>query len=96
MRAVDAAGNLSGYSNVAEATTGDARRRRPGLVGGWAFNEGSGTTAADASGNGNTARSTGATWTTQGRYGNALSFNGIEQPGPGRRARPRSNLTHRR
>jgi hypothetical protein len=31
---------------------------------------------ADASGNGNAGTVTGAGWTTQGRYGNALSFNG--------------------
>ncbi len=47
-----------------------------GLVGAWGFSEGSGGTTADASGNGNTGTITGATWTTQGRYGNALSFNG--------------------
>ncbi len=47
-----------------------------GLVGAWGFSEGSGGTTADASGNGNTGTITGATWTAQGRYGNALSFNG--------------------
>lgn len=31
---------------------------------------------ADASGNGNLGTINGATWTTQGKYGNALSFNG--------------------
>src|SRR5262249_41591589 len=40
------------------------------------FNEGSGTTAGDASGNGHTGVVTGATWTSSGRYGGALSFNG--------------------
>ena len=44
---------------------------------GWSFNEGAGTTVADASGNGNTGNISGATWSTLGRYGNALSFNGI-------------------
>ncbi len=76
MRAVDASGNLSGYSAVAEATTGAAPPTPPGLVGAWAFDEGAGTTTADASGNGNAGTITGASWTTQGRYGNALSFNG--------------------
>ena len=37
---------------------------------------GSGPTTADASGRGNQGTLTGATWTTLGRYGNALSFNG--------------------
>jgi len=41
------------------------------------FNEGSGTTTADASGNGNTGTlEGGVTWTTVGKYGNALSFDG--------------------
>jgi len=42
----------------------------------YGFKEGSGTTVADSSGNGNTGTINGATWTTAGRYGNALSFNG--------------------
>jgi transcriptional regulator with XRE-family HTH domain len=46
-----------------------------GRIGYWPFNEGSGTTTLDTSGNGNLAQIHGATWTT-GRYGNALSFNG--------------------
>ncbi|MBF8295227.1 MAG: hypothetical protein HW389_1772, partial [Bacteroidetes bacterium] len=40
------------------------------------FDQGSGTTVADASGNNLTGNIAGATWTTQGKYGNALSFNG--------------------
>jgi peptidoglycan/xylan/chitin deacetylase (PgdA/CDA1 family) len=47
-----------------------------GLVAAYGFNEGSGSTTADASGNSNTGTISGATWTTSGRYGNALSFNG--------------------
>jgi glucose/arabinose dehydrogenase/fibronectin type 3 domain-containing protein len=76
VRAADAAGNLSGYSNVAEATTGAASPSPGGLVGAWAFGEGAGTTTADATGNGNVGTLTGASWSTQGRYGSALSFNG--------------------
>ena len=76
VRAIDASGNLSGYSTVAEATTGAAPATPPGLVGAWAFAEGNGTTTADSSGNGNAGTITGASWTTQGRFGNALSFNG--------------------
>ena len=48
----------------------------PGLVAAYGFNEGSGTTVTDASGHGITGNIVGATWTTGGRYGNALSFNG--------------------
>ncbi|MGY4768421.1 PQQ-dependent sugar dehydrogenase [Kribbella sp. CWNU-51] len=49
-----------------------------GLVGAWGFNEGSGTSVHDSSGSGNngTLSGAGATWTTAGKYGAALSFNG--------------------
>ena len=40
------------------------------------FNEGSGTTIHDASGNGNDGTIHGATWTTEGKFGDALSFDG--------------------
>jgi peptidoglycan hydrolase-like protein with peptidoglycan-binding domain len=46
-----------------------------GLVGYWNFDEGSGTTASDASGNGNSGTINGAAWTT-GKVGGALSFDG--------------------
>ena len=49
----------------------------PGLVAGYAFNEGTGTTTTDVSGNGHIGSITGATWTPQGRYGSALSFDGV-------------------
>ena len=42
----------------------------------YAFDEGSGTTVADASGNGNTGTIANATWATTGKYGKALPFNG--------------------
>ena len=42
----------------------------------YAFDEGSGTTVADVSGNGNTGTIANATWATAGKYGKALSFNG--------------------
>ncbi|WP_428939597.1 LamG-like jellyroll fold domain-containing protein [Fontivita pretiosa] len=48
-----------------------------GLVAAYGFEEGAGaTTTADVSGNNNTGAVNGATWTTSGRFGNALSFNG--------------------
>jgi PKD repeat protein len=47
-----------------------------GLVAAYGFNEGTGTTAADLSFNGNTGTLSNATWTTAGKYGDALSFNG--------------------
>ena len=48
-----------------------------GLVAAYGFGEGEGFTVADASGNGNGGTITGATWTTAGRFGNALVFNGM-------------------
>ena len=48
-----------------------------GLVAAYSFDEGSGSIAADASGNTNTgAVGSGLTWTPAGRFGNALVFNG--------------------
>ena len=73
VRAADAAGNLSGYSSVQSATTPAAGS---GLAAAYSFNEGVGTSVADASGNGNAGAIGSASWTTTGRYGNALSFNG--------------------
>jgi hypothetical protein len=45
-------------------------------VAAYGFNEGSGTTAGDATGNGRTGTVTNATWSAAGRNGGALSFNG--------------------
>jgi concanavalin A-like lectin/glucanase superfamily protein len=46
------------------------------LVAAYGFNEGNGTVVNDASGNGNNGTAANTTWTTSGKYGNALSFNG--------------------
>ena len=51
-----------------------------GLVGWWNLDEGSGTSAADSSGNNNTGTLTnGPTWTTSGKINDALTFNGTNQ-----------------
>ena len=47
-----------------------------GLVAAYAFDEESGTTVTDASGNGNNGTISKATWSTSGKYGDALQFNG--------------------
>src|SRR4051794_31355912 len=47
-----------------------------GLVAAYGFDEGSGATAADASGNGLNGTINAATWSANGKFGNALSFNG--------------------
>jgi hypothetical protein len=56
-------------SHAALATTS-------GLVAAYGFNEGSGTTVTDASGNGNNGTIANATWSTAGEFGDALQFNG--------------------
>src|SRR5262249_13372083 len=75
VRATDAAVNLSGYSSTATAAT---RASVSGLVAAYSFSEGTGATVADASGNGHTGTISNATWTTAGRYGGALSFDGTD------------------
>ncbi len=47
-----------------------------GLVGAYSFDAGSGSTLADASGSNNAGATTSTSWSTSGRYGGALSFNG--------------------
>jgi chitodextrinase len=74
VRAVDAAGNPSPYSNVATATTDDNAGAT--LVAAYGFEEGAGTTVADSSGSGNGGTVLNTTWTTSGKFGNALVFNG--------------------
>ena len=54
-----------------------AAAQTPGLVVAYGFSEGTGTAVSDVSGNNNNGAITGATWTTQGRFGSALSFNGV-------------------
>lgn len=75
VRAEDAAGNLSAYSGVVTATTSNPTSPT-GLVAAYGFEEASGGTTTDASGNGNLGTITGATRITGGKYGKALSFDG--------------------
>ncbi len=67
--------SFGGFAGSATATV-SSTPPPTGLVAAYNFNEGAGTTVADASGNGNTGTISGATWTSAGRYGGALSFNG--------------------
>ena len=73
-RARDAAGNTALAANVPVTV---ANAQPAGLVAAYGFNEGTGTTTADASGNGHTGTIAGAAWTTQGKFGNALTFDGV-------------------
>src|SRR5207253_3097978 len=72
-RARDAAGNSMVSAGVVATVANSAV---PGLVAAYSFNEGSGPTVGDSSGNFRTGTIVGATWTTAGRFGKALVFNG--------------------
>ncbi len=75
--AYDAALNNSGQSDPASATTLNPPPPGSGLAAAYNFDEGTGTLAHDLSGNANTGTLTnGPTWTT-GKYGTAISFNGV-------------------
>lgn len=74
-RARDAAGNASTSAPVT-VTVANTASTSSGLVAAYSFNEGSGATTADRSGNGQTGTLSGSAWTASGRYGSALSFNG--------------------
>ncbi len=58
----------------AELTTASEALVAP--VAAYGFEEGSGSTTADSSGNGLTGTLTATTWTSSGKFGKALSFNG--------------------
>ena len=74
-RARDAASNAT---TSAQITVTVANTQALGLQAGYAFDEGTGTTSADKSGHGLVGTLTnGATWTTAGKYGNALSLDGV-------------------
>ncbi len=73
-----AASDLAGNPSTASTSTDNTVTFSPqsGLVAAYSFEEGTGTTTADSSGNNNTGTlSSGVTWTT-GRVGNAVAFNG--------------------
>jgi hypothetical protein len=77
VRARDTGNQVGPYSSVVSATTGAAPPPPSAtLVAAYAFDEGSGSSVADVSGNGNAGTVQGATWTTTGKFGKALSFNG--------------------
>jgi hypothetical protein len=75
VKSKDASGNLA-VSPDSMFTTTSPRGITMGRVAAYAFDEGTGLTSADLSGSGNIATLRSATWTTKGRFGKALSFNG--------------------
>jgi fibronectin type 3 domain-containing protein len=71
--AEDAAGNVSTPSAQASVTVSNTP---PGLVAAYGFDENGGTALTDNSGQGNNGVISGPTWTTAGKYGSALTFDG--------------------
>ncbi|HYI93670.1 MAG TPA: LamG-like jellyroll fold domain-containing protein [Bryobacteraceae bacterium] len=72
-RARDVGGNTA----TATALTVTVQNTTPtGLVAAYSFSEGTGPTTVDRSGTGSNGTLVGALWTTSGKFGNALSFNG--------------------
>jgi len=70
MAAYDAAGNNSASSSKAVAST--IAGVTPGLVAYYSFNEASGASLHDYSGNGNNGAITGATWSSSGKKASGL------------------------
>jgi len=76
--------NMKGSNDKAKIAAGQSfdasvyRAAGDQIIGEWLFDEGSGATAHDTSGNGNNGTVTSATWTA-GINGGALSFNGGAQ-----------------
>jgi hypothetical protein len=73
-RARDAAGNQTNSAPVAVNVNNTAPS---GLVAAWGFEEGAGTTTTDVSGSNLIGTISGASWSAAGRFGNALSFDGV-------------------
>lgn len=72
-RVRDFAGNQAASVEIAVTVS---NTESPGLIAAYGFNEGSGTTVFDASSSNNNGVIENAVWTTAGRFGSALSFNG--------------------
>ena len=80
-----------GNSLRASSTRRAASPGQPGVVAAYGFEEGTGTTTADATGNGNTGTADRTTWTTSGRLRQGAVVQRDERPGQRagrRRARP--------
>lgn len=73
----DGGANSHVITAPATNTTYTARYRAAGLLAEYGFDAGSGTSAADDSGNGRTGTISGAQWVTTGRFGKALRFDGV-------------------
>ncbi|MES1206881.1 MAG: LamG domain-containing protein [Pseudomonadota bacterium] len=72
--AFGAAGLVACGGTPLDSITVDPRSLLPGLVAHWTFDEGSGTTVGDYSGNGHDGALNGGTWIRDGRFGGALQL----------------------
>ena len=72
----DLAGNTTTSSPAVGVTVSNAGPLL-GLVAAYGFDQTTGTTLTDVSGQSNHGSVSGATWTTSGKYGSALSFDGV-------------------
>jgi hypothetical protein len=71
--------DASGNSTTSDPVVVNVQNLAPsGLVAAWNFDEGSGDVVGDASGHGHVGSLLNATWTSDGHYGGALSFNGVD------------------
>ena len=71
-------GLVASASAIGAGSRGAASASATGLVAAYSFNEGTGASATDVSGNGHPGTIAGASWTNDGRYGGALSFDGTD------------------
>jgi hypothetical protein len=71
----DGAGNQT-TSTAVDLTVSNSGVSSTGLRASYSFDDGSGTSAIDSSGNGKTATLAGASWTNSGHFGAAVALNG--------------------
>ena len=72
----DVSNNTTTSSAVTVTVDNTVAPPPPGLVAAYSFDEGTGTTAGDRSGHGNTGTLNNVTWSPNGVFGSAASFNG--------------------
>ena len=68
---------LSAVAVCLATTAGSTGAAVPGLVGAYGLNEGAGSTATDSSGAGNAGVLGGPTWSSAGKFGKSLTFDGV-------------------
>jgi hypothetical protein len=76
--AYDSSGNESPFADEVSGIPAGSSSRSQGPVAAYTFDEGSGSAVSDASGAGNHGTVVGATWTSRGRFGSALAFDGVD------------------